>query len=251
MLGLGMNVGAIDISPGCSGYVYGLQWADSLIASGAAKRVLLVTADTYGRFVNAADRTVRTLFGDGASATLIGPAIEGDSGGIGSFVVGTDSRGTESLIVPAGGFRLPHSSSTAAEKTDAQGSVRSQDNLFMDGQAVFAFSLNMVPRVISDVLAKASLTREAIDWFVLHQANKFMLENLAKGAKLPASKMAYHMAQVGNTISSSIPLVLEAYVDDGRIKPGQRLLLAGFGVGYSWAACLMTWGNGNADKIGV
>jgi 3-oxoacyl-[acyl-carrier-protein] synthase-3 len=240
-LSLSSHVGALDINPGCAGFVLGLQLAKALIEGRAARHVLLVTSETYSKLIHPADRTVRTLFGDGAAATLVGPAEDGEAC-LGEFVVGTDGRGRSALTVPAGGFRLPHSAATAAESTDAQGSVRSQEHLFMDGQAVFAFTLNMVPRAIDTLLANAQLRREAIDWYVFHQANKFMLENLAKCCRIDALKMVYHLAEVGNTVSASIPLAIEAAVEAGRIRPGQKLLLAGFGVGFTWAACLVDWG---------
>jgi 3-oxoacyl-[acyl-carrier-protein] synthase-3 len=240
-LGLSTRIGALDINPGCAGFVCGLQLAKGLLESRAARNVLLITAETYSKLIHPADRTVRTLFGDGAAATLIG-AGEGRGGSIGEFVVGTDGSGAASLIVPSGGFRLPRSVATGAEQTDAQGSVRSQDHLFMDGQAVFVFTLNTVPRAIDSLLQKSELTRSQVDWYVFHQANKYMLEMLARGAKIANEKMAYHMAEVGNTVSSSIPLTLEAYAESGRIQPGQKLLLAGFGVGFTWALCMVTWG---------
>jgi 3-oxoacyl-[acyl-carrier-protein] synthase-3 len=237
-LKLSLNVGALDISPGCSGFVLGLQLAKSLVESRAARNVLLLTAETYSKLIHPDDRTVRTLFGDAATATLIA-ARDDATAGIGQFVVGTDGNGAPSLIVPSGGFRLPHSPATAVEQVDEQGRVRSQDHLFMDGQAVFAFTLNMVPRAIAALLKKSDLSRDAVDWYIFHQANKFMLENLAKCSKIPPAKMAYHLAEVGNTVSSSIPLTIEAYLQTGRIQPGQNLLLAGFGVGFTWATCMV------------
>jgi 3-oxoacyl-[acyl-carrier-protein] synthase-3 len=241
-LKLSTHVGAVDINPGCTGFVFGLQLAKGLILSRAARNVLLVTGETYTRLIHPADRTVRALFGDGAAATLVG-AAGGGAGVIGEFMVGTDGSGGPSLIVPSGGARLPRSAITATVQRDEQGCLRSQDHLFMDGQAVFAFTLNRVPAAIAALLQKAGLTRDAVDWYVFHQANKFMLENLAKCSRTPLDKMVFHLAEIGNTVSSSIPLALEAYVESGRIRPGQQLLLAGFGVGLTWAACLVTWGD--------
>jgi 3-oxoacyl-[acyl-carrier-protein] synthase-3 len=240
-LKLSTGIGAVDISPGCAGFVLGLHLAKGLVESRAARNVLLVTAETYSKLIHPADRTVRTLFGDGAAATLIG-ACDGKGGGLGEFVIGTDGSGAASLIVPSGGFRMPRSAATGTEHADAQGSVRSQDHLFMDGQAVFAFTLNTVPRALDKVLQKSGLTRDQVDWYVFHQANKYMLDMLAKGGKIPNEKMTFHLAEVGNTVSSSIPLTLEAYAESGRIRAGQKLVLAGFGVGFAWALCTLTWG---------
>lgn len=240
-LQLGRHVGALDISPGCSGFVYGLQLAKCLVAGRAARNVLLITTDTYSRLVHPRDRTVRALFGDGAAATLIGASDDGQ-GEIGEFVVGTDGSGAGSLIVPSGGFRLPRSAATAIERTDDQGCVRSQDHLFMDGQAIFSFTLNVVPRAITQLLDRAGLKPDEVDWYVCHQANRFMLENLAVVGRIPAAKMVYHLESVGNTVSASIPLAIEAHVQAGRIQPGQCLVLAGFGVGLSWAVGRINWG---------
>jgi 3-oxoacyl-[acyl-carrier-protein] synthase-3 len=239
-LGLSENCGAYDFQLGCSGYVYGLQMAHALIAAKEARRVLLVTSDTYSKYIHPGDRTVRMLFGDGASATLIIDDEEQTSA-LGPFVVGTDGGGAPNLIVPAGGFRLPRSEQTSAEYVDAAGCVRSQNHLYMDGQAVFSFAISRVPPLVAATLDRAGLTVADIDWFVYHQANRFMLENLAICSNIPREKMVYYLEEVGNTVSSSIPMAIEHYVNQGRIVRGQRLLLVGFGVGYSWGACVIEW----------
>ena len=138
-LGLGKHVGALDFNLGCSGWVYGLHLAKSFIESRAARNVLLITSDTYSKYIHPKDRSVRLLFGDGAAATLIGAAEEKQ--GIGEFVLGTDGAGAEKLIVPSGCFRLPRSPETALESIDSAECVRSKDNLFMDGPAIFSFAI--------------------------------------------------------------------------------------------------------------
>ena len=240
-LGLSKNLGAFDFNLGCSGYVYGLGLAKALISSGQAKYVLLATGDTYSKYIHPHDRAVRVLFGDGATATLVGPTSQGP-GQIGAFVFCTDGSGYKNLIVPAGGLRLPKSEATAEERTDAAECTRSDDNLFMDGTAIFAFAVTSVPKLIRDLLGKVGVNGEDVDWYVYHQANKFMLEELAKRSKVPAEKLAVNYEKVGNTVSSSIPLVLKDYVSAGKIKSGHKVMLIGFGVGYSWAGCVLTWG---------
>jgi 3-oxoacyl-[acyl-carrier-protein] synthase-3 len=240
-LGLGKHIGALDFNLGCSGFVYGLQLAQSLVAGGAVRNVLLITADTYTKFIHPRDRTVRTLFGDGAAATLVGPAT--GTGRIGRFVVGSDGKGAGNLIVPAGGARLPASEATAVEVTDEAGCTRCGQNLFMDGPAIFTFAISVVPRAVDRLLTEASITVDKIDWFVYHQANRYMLEQLAKRNKIPLEKMVIDVEDLGNTVSASIPIALQRGVEAGRIRCGHRLLLVGFGVGYSWAACDMTWGS--------
>ncbi|MDD4890051.1 MAG: ketoacyl-ACP synthase III [Phycisphaerae bacterium] len=239
-LGLRQEIGAFDFNLGCSGYVYGLSLARSLVQSGQAKYVLLATGDTYTKFLHRRDRSVRSIFGDGAAATLIGP---GDGPGeLGPFVLRTNGAGAKDLIVPAGGCRLPHSAATATERPDLIGCTRSQDNLWMDGGAIFEFAVNCVPPLIADTLAAASLSPGQIDWYVYHQANKYILGELAKLSDVPPEKMPVNYEKIGNTVSSSIPMVIRDYVAAGKIRAGQRLLLIGFGVGYSWAGCTLTWG---------
>ncbi|MEI8121627.1 MAG: ketoacyl-ACP synthase III [bacterium] len=238
-LKLKKSIGAFDFNLGCSGYIYGLQLATALIESGHAGCVLLVTADTYTRFIHPRDRMLRILFGDGASATLVGASA--GPGAITAFVVGTDGAGANNLMVPAGGLRLPHSEETARETTDVYGGTRSKNHLFMDGGAIFTFAIRTVPPLLSQILEKAGVSKEQIDWFVLHQANEYMLDELVKRASLPADKVLRRYADVGNTVSSSIPMALEPALEEGRILPGHKLLLAGFGVGYSWGGCLLTW----------
>jgi len=240
-LGLGKHINSFDFRLGCSGFVCGLQLAKALVETGGVRNVMLITTDTYSKLVHPRDRTVRALFGDGAAATLIGAAGE-SAGRIGEFVFGTDGSGGKCLTVPGGGFRLPRSESTAVERTDEQGSVRSQDHLFMDGQAIFSFALNVVPRAITELLRKAGLRAEQVDWWIYHQANRFMLENLALCSRIPGDKMVYSLETAGNTVSASIPLAIESYVEAGKIRAGQSLVLAGFGVGLSWAVCELVWG---------
>ncbi len=238
-LGLGKHVGAFDFNLGCSGFVYGLQIAKSLVLSGAARNVLLITADTYTKYIHPRDRTVRTLFGDGAAATLIGESS--GAGRIGEFVVGTDGKGAENLIVTDGGTRNPKRQSPCEEITDEAGCTRTSENLFMDGPAIFTFAITSVPKVVKALMAKSELTTDDIDYFVYHQANQYMLEHLAKRGKIPAEKMIIDVQDIGNTVSSSIPIALARAVEKGSIQSGNRLVLVGFGVGYSWAACEMQW----------
>src|SRR5712692_2548661 len=202
-LGLKTSCGAIDFNQGCSGYVYGLALAKSLIEAGTASKVLLITADTYTKFINRRDRSIRTLFGDGAAATLI-RAVEAETELVGPFVLGTDGRGANQIIVKAGGLRCPPTAETALEKEDGSGNWRSDQNLFMDGGDVFSFALRTVPPALKQLLEKAGLTLEQIDFIVPHQANKFVLERLRAKLKFPAQKFWIDMERCGNTVSSTI-----------------------------------------------
>lgn len=238
-LGLPRSAGALDINLGCSGFVYGLSLAKGLIETGSAHRVLLLTADTYSKYIHPLDKSVRTLFGDGAAATLVCRAEPGEAGSIGPFVFGTDGGGADKLIVEAGGFRQPANADTAVEHTDASGNVRSRGHLYMDGADVMTFSLTEVPKAVDALLAKAGQQREDIDQFVLHQANRFMLDALRKKLKVPAGKLPIRVEHCGNTVSSTIPLTLQQLQQEGSLAEGTRTMLVGFGVGYSWAAALV------------
>jgi 3-oxoacyl-[acyl-carrier-protein] synthase-3 len=237
-LGLRTDCGAIDFNQGCSGYVYGLSLAKSLIETNLARNVLLITADTYTKFINPRDRTNRTLFGDGAAATLVG-AVESDSDMIGPFVFGTDGRGAEQLIVPAGGTRRPLDSDARIEREDDKGNWRSDSNLFMNGGEVFNFTLRTVPATLEKLLEKTGRSLDDVDFFIPHQANKFMLERLRGRLKIPAEKFYIDMQNCGNTVSSTIPIALENALAEGKVKSGDNVALIGFGVGYSWAATMI------------
>ena len=237
-LGVRTNCGAIDFNQGCSGYVYGLALAKSLVQTGTAANVLLITGDTYTKFINPRDRSVRTLFGDGASATLIG-LLEAEQELIGPFIFGTDGRGAREIIVPAGGLRCPATADTAIERVDENGNWRSEQNLYMNGAEVFNFAIRTVPGAMDQLLRKCQLTLDQVDFVILHQANKFMLERLRARMKIPPERFWIDMENCGNTVSSTIPIALESARRQGRVRTGDRVALIGFGVGYSWAATMV------------
>jgi 3-oxoacyl-[acyl-carrier-protein] synthase-3 len=237
-LGLRTDCGALDFNQGCSGFVYGLALAKSLIETGAAAHVLLITAETYSKFIHPKDRSVRTIFGDAAAATLIG-AVDREVDAIGPFIFGTDGSGAQNLIVPAGGLRRPRTYETGIEKACEDSNWRSEDNLYMNGPEVFNFTLKIVPRAVEQLLEKSERHLEQVDYFVFHQANKFMLERLRRKLNLSAEKFWLDMETCGNTVSSTIPIALESAKDRGYIQSGDSIMLVGFGVGYSWAAAMV------------
>jgi 3-oxoacyl-[acyl-carrier-protein] synthase-3 len=234
-LGLRREIGAIDVNLGCSGFVYCLSLAAGLIAAGAASKILILTADTYSKYIHDRDKSVRTLFGDGAAATLVRAAEAEEGARMGPFLFGSDGEGGPDLIVEAGAFRRPRSAETAIEATDRSGNVRAPDNLYMNGGAVLSFSLREVPRMYQRMLEKTGRTAEEFDYVVLHQANRFMLDALQHKMALPDAKFPRHFENVGNTVSSTIPFVLEMMMANGQMTPGARIMLVGFGVGLSWA----------------
>ncbi|HEX4326341.1 MAG TPA: ketoacyl-ACP synthase III [Burkholderiales bacterium] len=236
-LGLPTTCGALDLNLGCSGFVYGLSLAKGLIESNGLRNVLLITADTYSKFIHPLDKSVRTVFGDGAAATLI-RAVESDQPALGPFEFGSDGRGAQHLIVPAGGFRQPRSAATALEQGDSSGNVRSADHLYMNGPEIMQFTLKNIPPLCQKLAARAGIALDQVDYFVFHQASAYMLETLRKKIRIAPEKFSVCLRDVGNTVSSTIPISLKRDWSRGAIKSGNLIMLVGFGVGYSWAATL-------------
>lgn len=224
-LGIPKRAGALDFNLGCSGYIYGLGVAQGLIETGQASKVLLLTAETYSKFLDIEDRSSVTLFGDAAAATLIG-ATENGSGLPGAYVYGTDGAGADHLIVKQGGMRFPGSPA---------GSLR------MNGPEVFRFALDVVPECVQQMLEKSRQSIETIDLFVFHQANRYMLDHLRNKLNIPEEKFYVSFAQCGNTVSSTIPIALQSAIGEGRLKNGDTVMLVGFGVGLSWGATVLSW----------
>jgi 3-oxoacyl-[acyl-carrier-protein] synthase III len=222
-LGIPTSAGALDINMGCSGYVYGLSLCKALVESGQARSVLFLTGETYTKLLAPGDKTVRTIFGDAGAATLV-QAATGDSG-IGPVVFGTDGSGGANLMCTRGGFR---------HETDGS-------PLFMNGPEIFNFTLKVVPETVERLLAAAAAKVEDVQLFIFHQANRYMLDHLRKKLALPAERFFVSMAHCGNTVSCSIPIALKDAIDSGRIASGDRVMLVGFGVGYSWGGTLIRW----------
>ena len=235
-LGLRSNAGAIDVNQGCSGFVYSLSLAKGLIASGSARRVLILTADTYSKYIHPRDKSVRTLFGDAGAAVVVDATSAVSEARIGSFVFGTDGAGAYNLIVPTGGARQGRSAASAVEVEDQSGNIRTGDNLYMNGSEIMSFTLGTVPAAIRQLEAVTGTPLRSCDYVVLHQANAFMLEALRKKLAVPPERFPLRLEQCGNTVSSTIPLVLEPLVRE-QGGSGKLAALVGFGVGYSWAAC--------------
>lgn len=231
-LGLPTTCGALDFNLGCSGYIYGLSLAKGLIMGGIAKNVLFLTGETYTKHLHPKDKGNRTIFGDAGSATLI--STEGFAE-IGNFSLGTDGKGAENLIVKTGAFR--HKNSLNDLNFDEKVNPIASDYLFMNGSEIFNFTIDIVPTLVEDILDKNELLKEDIDGYVFHQANAFMLNFLRKKLKVKEEKFHYYMSEVGNTVSSTIPIVLCEKLRENKLKG--NLLLAGFGVGYSWGGCVL------------
>lgn len=235
-LGLSTHCGALDFNLGCSGYIYGLSLAKGLICAGIAKNVLLLTCETYSKYIHPKDKGNRTIFGDAASATLI--STEGIAE-INGFSLGTDGRGAENLIVKSGGSLNPCKTNDVV--FDENGNPISDDYLYMNGSEIFNFTLEAVPVLVKETLDKNKLALSDIDLFVFHQANKYMMNFLRKKIKIDESKFYYFLKDVGNTVSSTIPIALSEACKENSIKSGDNVLLAGFGVGYSWGGCVLAF----------
>jgi len=230
------KVGAFDFNLGCSGYIYGLSIAKGLIAAGIAENILFITAETYSKFINVKDKSNRTIFGDAASASI----ITKDKGmcRIGDFELGSDGSGSDNLIVRSSGVKGTQINNQS-EKTDEFGNIHSDKDLYMNGPEIFNFTGSSVPNLIHSYLSKVNLSTEQIDLFVFHQANKFMLNYLRKKTKIPEDKFILEIENSGNTVSSTIPIALCNILDKNKVNLGYKVLLAGFGVGYSWGATLL------------
>lgn len=242
-LGISTSAGALDFNLGCSGYVYGLGLAKGLIESSSAKNVLLITSETYSKFIHPEDKSNKTIFGDAASATIISSESEGFD--IGNFVYGTDGSGAENLIVINGG--LKNKSLTGKDvKNEENDFVRNDDYLYMNGREIFQFTSANVPSLIKQVLEKGNISTADVGLFIFHQANKYMLEFIRKKIGIPSENFFYFLENCGNTVSSTIPIALKEALNQKKINNNSVVLLAGFGVGYSWAGC--TLGNLKANN---
>ena len=231
-LGLPTSCGALDFNLGCSGYVYGLSLAKGLLLGGIARNVLLLTGETYSKFMHPKDKGNRTIFGDAGSATLV--SSEGFAE-IGNFSLGTDGRGAENLIVKTGGMRNRKQLNDLLY--DENGAPRSSDDLYMNGAEIFNFTIDAVPPLIANTLKINNLSSEDINGYIFHQANKFIINFLRKKIKIEPEKFFMYMSEVGNTVSNSIPIVITEKLKEKAING--NIILAGFGVGYSWAGCFL------------
>ncbi|WP_303148303.1 3-oxoacyl-ACP synthase III family protein [uncultured Cloacibacillus sp.] len=238
-LGIPTTAGAMDFNLGCSGYVYGLAAAKGLLCAGVAHNILLITSETYTKHIHPLDRSTRTVFGDGASATYL---TADDINNIGEFVLGTDGKGAPNLIIPSGAMAKPKTAETSQEHEDQSGNIRSEENIYMNGPEIYAFTLRTVPRLIQDTLAKNGLTIEQTDYIVLHQANKLVLTSLRDKLDIPDDKFCIDVEELGNTVSSTIPIAIKRAMErqPEKLKPGTKILIAGFGVGYSWGGTVIT-----------
>ena len=228
-LGLPTSVGAMDFNLGCSGFVYGLSLAEGLIQSGAAKRILFITAETYSKFIDPTDRSLRTIFGDAAAATLI---EAGDEPSATFFKFGTDGSGADTLLATEGGLR------PSEHAIKPRNRKRWPSQLYMDGPSLMTFTVNAIPKVIKEVLQNAELSKEQISYYLMHQATRKMLERLRVTCGVDDKKIPIRLEEIGNTVSCTLPILIDDLRRENLLASTQKNLLIGFGVGWSWAACV-------------
>lgn len=236
-LGLNENCGCIDMPMGCAGYVYGLSLANAMIVSGNATNVLLLVSDIPSSVIHSQDFDLRCIFGDAGAATLIQASEEK---GIGSFVFGNDGEGAKNLIVERGSTRSPIDKEWIELYQNEPGYL-AHGKMEMNGLEIARFSLQRVPKLLEETLKKNNLTFDEIDLFVFHQASKFILSALERKCKIPKEKFYEFYENVGNTVSCSIPIALKNAQLEGKLKKGDKLMLLGFGVGYTWGGTIVEW----------
>jgi 3-oxoacyl-[acyl-carrier-protein] synthase-3 len=242
--------GAYDVSAGCTGFVYALAMAAGSVASGLHDRVLVVGAETISRILDWQDRSTAVLFGDGAGAVVVsacGSSQAGqdsagtgsrNSGGILGFDLGGDGVGEESLLIPAGGSRLPASCDTVESR---------QHFMKMNGNEVYKFATRVIVRSAKRVLERCGRDMAEVDLFVPHQANMRIIERAVRKLGVAEDRVYTNLEEYGNTSCASIPLCLSGGRAEGRLKEGDLILLMGFGAGLSWGSCLMEWGCASGD----
>ncbi len=225
------RAGAVDISAACTSFLYALSVAHAHVVAGLAERVLVVGADTLSRITNWKDRATCVLFGDCAGAAVVVPS-HGD-GGLLSFWLGADGGGSNLLSLPAGGSRLPASYETVE---------RAQHYIHMNGAEVFKFASRIIPRAIEEACQRAGVSVDEVDLFIPHQANVRIIQAAAERLGQPLEKFYVNVHKYGNTSSASVPVALYEAVEEGRIRPGDLVVLVAFGGGLTWASCALRWG---------
>jgi 3-oxoacyl-[acyl-carrier-protein] synthase-3 len=227
---LGVKGGAFDLEAGCTSFMYALSVASAMVSAGTQRNILVVGSECLSRILDWEDRATCVLFGDGAGAVIV--SLGAHAALSPKYVLGSDGSGAQALCLPAGGSRMP-----AREETVRDGLhfVR------MAGPEVFRFATRVVAEATSQVLAKAGLRTEDIDLFIPHQANTRIIEAAVRRLKIPEERVFVNIERYGNTSSASIPIALCEAVQTGRLQPGDRVVMVGFGAGLTWAAGAIQW----------
>lgn len=232
------NVWTFDYNLACSGYIYGLAISNGILKTYLAKNILLITSETYSKYINPKDRSTSVLFGDGAAASIV---TENSENGMMDVVLESNGEKFDTFYIPAGGSKIPKNESTKEIKVDQSGNEKTLENIFMNGFSVWQFISKNVSEQINKLLAKNNLIVNDIDLFVFHQASKLTLDSLVKILKIDENKVFVNLKDIGNTVSSSIPIALKDAEESGKLKRGDLILLSGFGVGLSWGSIIMKY----------
>ncbi len=234
-LGLSTDTLAMDLTLGCSGYVFALSTAYAYANMGL--RVLLLDGETFSKIVNKRDKVDWPLYGDGATATLIERGNYPES----IFMLHTDGSGRDAVIINDG-MRNPITADSLLEKPNANGDIHTGLEVYMDGMAVFNFAMKRVPKSIKAIAEASSISLDEIDWLIFHQANRFMTDFFVKKLKFNPERVPYCIDRYGNTSSTSVPLTIVSELHD-KLRTGDRLVMTGFGAGLSWGTASMVMGN--------
>lgn len=246
-LGLKTDTFCMDVNQGCAGYIIGLIQSFMLLEQESIRKVVLLNADVLSRKVSRRDRNSNPLIGDAATITIV---EKSETPCVIHSIVKMDGTSSDSLIIPAGGFRMPANEQTSLMKEDAAGNFRSLENLVMKGDEVFNFVMREVPPLIEELLALASCKKEEIDWYLFHQPNRFMLNKLADKLEIPREKMPSNIVEnFGNASGASIPTNISFNIGGDLLNNQYRVCLSGFGVGLTWGALLIDLGFVNFNQI--
>lgn len=232
------GVWTFDYDLACSGFIFGLAFARGIIATNLARKILLITSDTYSKHINKKDRSTTVLFGDGAAASILSDRAEG---GIIDVILASSGKKYDSFYIPAGGCKQPYSEQTKEETKDLSGNIRSLEDIHMNGFAVWQFIFKKVSEQITALLQRNNLAVDDIDLFIFHQASKLTLDSLVKTLQIGSDKVFNNLENIGNTVSASVPIALKDAESAGKLKRGDLIVLSGFGVGLSWGSILMRY----------
>lgn len=244
-LGLSKKTAAFDIGLACSGFIYSLSIAYSLVSSPQVNRVLLLDGETFSKIVNPRDKVNAPLYGDAGTATLVEKGDYGHS----YFTLNSDGSGAEVIKIRAGGARNQSDENNVLVKTDVDGNPRSDHQVYMNGGEVFNFTMREVPKDIKEVLALSGSDIESLDFIVFHQANKFMTDFFSKKLKAPLSKVPYCLDKFGNTSSASIPLTISSELHEQLSGAKKKVVISGFGAGLSWGSAVLTFNNSKIFQV--
>jgi 3-oxoacyl-[acyl-carrier-protein] synthase-3 len=243
-LGLSKNTACFDISLACSGYVYALSNAFSYASQNGINRVLLLVGETFSKIVSEQDKVNAPLYGDAGTATLIEKSENNES----FFSLYSDGSGYKSIMIEAGGARCPADTNNITPIEVEDGNIRSKNQVYMDGLEVFNFTLKVVPKSINEILSYAGKEKSQIDYFIFHQANRFMIDFFVKKLKIDTQKVPISLDTFGNVSSPTIPLTITSRLH-GLLNDNTQLLLSGFGAGLSWGAAIVNLENCHISKL--